>query len=54
MMNLPQDRFVKLSRYPKRSSRMNVELAHEIDHVTKEEVRRIKKKAQEKMNKQNR
>lgn len=33
---------------------MNVELTHEIDHVTREELQRIKKKAQEKINKQNR
>ncbi len=53
-MNPSQDQFVKLSRQPQKSRHTTVEFAHEIDLVTKEEVQRIKRKAQEKMSKQNR
>ena len=51
-MNSSQDKFVKLTHHPKKK-KQDVEVARGIDVVMKEEVQRIKKKAQEKNVKQN-
>lgn len=46
-MNQSRDKFIKLKRHPKRLPH-HIEVTYEIDLVTKEEVQRIKKKAQKK------
>ena len=44
-MNQSKDKFIKLKRHPK-LLQQHIEVAHELDLIIKEEVQRIKRKAQ--------
>lgn len=48
-MNGKDDKFVKLS-FHKRMQQQSVELSHEVPPLTKEEITRIKLKAQKRLN----